>query len=66
MTTNPKGVGGGSAREQFERAETHLLKATNQRTALPFGTLLAQFDVASWYAGMLVGLVKSLKWCSEW
>ena len=61
-----KGGGWGPAREQFERAEAHLSKATNQRTALPFGTLLAQFDVASWYAGMLVGLVKSLKWCSEW
>ena len=64
MTANQKGWG--SAREQFERAETQLSKAINQRTALPFGTLLAQFDVASWYAGMLVGLVKSLKWCSEW
>ena len=61
MTANQKGVGGGSAREQFERAETHLSKTTNQCAALPFGTLLAQFDVASWYARMLVGLVKPLK-----
>ena len=53
--------GGGSVREQFERIEKHLSKATNQRTALPFGTLLAQFGVASWYTRMLVGLVKSLK-----
>ena len=45
MTTNQKGWG--SAREQFERAEAHLSKANNQRTALPFGALLAQFDVAS-------------------
>ena len=59
-----KGGGWGSAREQIERAQTHLSKETNQWTALPFGTLLAQFDVASWYAGMLVGLVKSLKLCS--
>ena len=56
-----KGGGWGSAGKQFERAETKLSKAIDQRTALPFGTLLAQFDVASWYAGMLVGLVKSLK-----
>ena len=66
MTENQKGVGGGLQENSFERAETQLSKATNQWTALPFGTLLAQFDVASWYAGMLVGLVKSLKWCSEW
>ena len=51
----------GSAGEQIKHAETHLLKATNQRTALPFGIPLAQFGVAPWYARMLVGLVKSLK-----
>ena len=56
-----KGGGWGSAGKQFERAETQLSKAINQWTALPFGTLLAQFDVASWYARMLVGLVKPLK-----
>ena len=53
--------GGGSAREQFERIEKHLSKTSNQCAALPFGTLLAQFGVASWYARMLVDLVKPLK-----
>ena len=56
-----KGGGWGSAREQFERIEKHLSKTSNQCAALPFGTLLAQFGVASWYARMLVGLVKPLK-----
>ena len=56
-----KGGGWGSAGKQFERAQTHLSKTSNQCAALPFGTLLAQFGVASWYARMLVDLVKPLK-----
>ena len=36
-----KGGGWGSVREQFERAETQLSKAIDQRTALPSVTLVS-------------------------
>ena len=62
MTANPKGVGGGLQENNLNVQKRNFRKQTIN--ALPCH--LAQFDVASWYAGMLVGLVKALKWRSEW
>ena len=53
--------GGGPESEVFEAGVIHSLKRVGQDSALSFGTLMGQFGVASWYARMLVGPVKSLK-----